>query len=217
MRSKSLGFSLLETLISMAIVAILAALYMPALIRARHKAEQVGVISSMRQDYIGNHATGHGTISTLLPATTDLREICRAAYRQRMSDGSGEGDIYVTEMRMNVRTEAEFRAYWHTLIDPDATEPLEYTSNGELIAKDEAGNIFYLSPPRDNEALVWEFLSTDMSETSSKTMGTVVRYGDGHVQYRPYPSGFPACRAVAEYSHRYLEVFGEGQKTGYAS
>ncbi len=211
MYARSRGFSLLETLVCMAIVAILAAMYLPALSKARRKAEEVGVVSSMHQDHIAQMAGDHqGIRASLPPGGGDLRATCRAAYRQAMSDGSGAGTIFVTELRFVVKNEAEFRAYWHTLINPAATEPLEYTSSGALIARDEEGNTFYLGQARDNARMMWEFLSTDLSETSSGTLGTAVRYADGHVEYKRYPYEFPACRSVAELSHRFMVEYGAG-------
>lgn len=208
---QSRGFSLLETLVCMAIVAILAAMYLPALSKARRKAEEVGVISSMHQDHIAKMTGNHQGIRGPLPSQDgDLRGMCRAAYRQAMSDGSGAGTIYITELRFVVRNEAEFRAYWHTLINPAATEPLEFTNSGELIAQDEEGNTFYLGALRDEAAMMWEFLSTNLAETSSGTLGTTVRYADGHVEYKRYPYEFPACRSVAELSHRFMVEYGAG-------
>jgi prepilin-type processing-associated H-X9-DG protein len=115
----------------------------------------------------------------------------------------------VTQLIARVGNEAEFRAYWRTLIDPAATGPIR-RDRGGIVVRDEAGNEYVLSAVGNGPQagptvpVVWEFLSTDLSEGTAGTIGTNVLYSDGHVEYMPYPSGYPACQSVAELSHQFM-------------
>lgn len=204
------GFSLVELLVCIAIISILMALYLPVLSRARRKAEQVVIKESMRQGYIGNLADTANMARP--PVNAANRAECRAAFRQDM--GSADDPLIITEMLYVVRTEAQFRAYWFTLIDMNATDPLEYTDSGYLIAEDDEGTEFNLEPvdrlihgTASNGApapMAWEYLSTDLRDTSSGTLGTEVMYSDGHVAYVSYPGAYPAVVSVAELSHKFV-------------
>ena len=204
MTPKRNGHSLVELLVCIAIIGTLMAMSMPVYVKAMRKAKEVGVSESMRQSHIARQADKANIARPDSPDGQE-REACRAAYRREMSDGSGDGVIVVTEMLYDVETEEEFRAYWHTLIDPDAAAPLVFDGSGNLIAEDEDGTAFTLAPIRAGEhGMVWEFLSSDPRESSAGTLGTVVGYPDGHTEYVRYPQRFPACRSVAELSHRFM-------------
>jgi prepilin-type N-terminal cleavage/methylation domain-containing protein len=204
---RKFGFSLVELLVCVAIISILAAMYMAALSKARRKAEGVVVMEGFRQDNIGRAADTANIARAPGYQPTD-RAVFRGAYRKQLTV-SGE-PIWATEVLCEIEGEGAFRAYWFTVIDPAATAPLEYRHDS-LVAHDDKNNEFLLklfSPSGrvgPTVPVTWEFLSTNLQETSSGTMGTTVRYSDGHVEFMPYPGNFPACRSVAELSHESMK------------
>jgi hypothetical protein len=146
---------------------------------------------------------------TTLVSTPD-REECREAFRHEIR--VGKHDMIVTEMRYVVKTGAEFRAYYHTLIEPTATDPLEYDDRGNLLAEDPDGNVFALRPIdllNEQEVVVvaWSYLSSNMAESSSGAMGCEVIYTDGHVAFVRYKEAFPAMPTVAVLSHKFVQTF----------
>jgi prepilin-type N-terminal cleavage/methylation domain-containing protein/prepilin-type processing-associated H-X9-DG protein len=204
------GFSLVELLVCVGIVAILMAMYLPALSKARKQAEAVVVKEGFRQEYIGRFADtaniARPTAGSIGEAA-QLRADARAAFRRNMTMTGRE--TLVTSTLWQVTSEAEFLAYWHTLISAAASGPIEARDAG-IVVRDEAGNEYVLraleagpqtGPP---VPVAWEFLSSNLSESTAGTLGTNVLYSDGHVEYVPYPSGYPACRSVAELSHRFM-------------
>ncbi|GMV95423.1 MAG: hypothetical protein AMXMBFR82_52010 [Candidatus Hydrogenedentota bacterium] len=200
------GFSLVETLVVVAIIAILMALYLPVLSKVMRKAEEVAVKEGFRQEKIGRMADSANSAGKDLGPAPD-RDECRAAFRKKVND------VIATEVLYIVESDAEFNAYWQTMINPAANTPLEYSGSGNLLARDEFGDVYELlrvdkfldeGPPFP---LGWEFISTDLSDTSSGTIGTNVIYSDGHVVYVRYPGEFPATRTVAELSHRFVEEY----------
>ncbi len=201
------GHSLVELLVCVAIIGILAAMYLPALSKARRKAEEVAVKEGLRQDYIGHFSDSANSPNAR--GSSPTREQCREAYRQYMT--TTERQVLATRLLYAVKDEAEFRAYWNTLINPDATAPLEFDRSGGIIVEDEAGNRYTL-PTMDSYRMgmgaavpeAWEFISTNLGETTSGTLGTSVLYSDGHVEYIRYPGAYPVCWAVAELSHRFV-------------
>lgn len=201
------GFSLVETLVVMAIIGVLASMLVAALTRARSKALQRAAVEAGRQWYIGMLAD-KANIARPKGNVKHSRAECREMYRQIFETGSGE--MLATIPLYIVTNEEEFRAYWHTVIDPSASEELEF-EGGKLVARDDEGNEFLLpsiesmGELRKTVPLAWEFLSTDMSEMESGSIGANVMYSDGHADYIPYPGKFPVCRTVAELSHRFVQ------------
>jgi prepilin-type processing-associated H-X9-DG protein len=191
-------------LVVVAIIAILMALYLPTLSKVLRKAEEVAIKEGFRQEKIGRMSDNANSAGRDLGPAPD-RDDCREAFRQMVND------VIATEVLYIVENDDEFNAYWHTMINPAANAPLEYTGSGDLLARDEFGDVYEL--PRVDKfldegpsfPLGWEFISTDLSDTSSGTIGTNVLYSDGHVVYIRYPGDFPATRTVAELSHRFVE------------
>ena len=187
------GFSLVELLVVLAIISILMAMFAATLSKVRQRAMQIAYAEAMRQDRIGRLAED-ANIVRREPRPRPGRAACRAAYRQVLKTAKGEG--LVTELRYIVRNEAEFRAYWHTLINPAAAAPLEYDGAGNLLARDPEGRVFELPPvPRNAWELVdryasvpvmWEFLATDMGNTTLTGLACSVVYSDGRIER---PSG----------------------------
>jgi prepilin-type processing-associated H-X9-DG protein len=186
------------------------AMYLPALSKARKQAEAVVVKEGFRQEYVGRFAdTANVARPTAGPIgeTAQLRADARDAFRRNMTMTGRE--TLVTSTLWQVTSEAEFLAYWHTLINPAASGPIEARDAG-IVVRDEAGNEYVLrsleAGPQTGQPfpVAWEFLSSNLSESTAGTTGTNVLYSDGHVEYVPYPSGYPACRSVAELSHRFM-------------
>ncbi len=210
------GFSLLELLICVLIIGILMSMYMGTLSKARRKAEKVAVAEGIRQKALG-HMADHANIARPSKGKGQgaTRHDCRQAYRQTIH--TSEFDAFLTEMRYLVRNEDEFRAYWHTLIDPNASDQLEFSNDGALIARDESGDEFFLRPLGiigGNERsgpypVAWEFLSTDLADTTVSGLGINVLYSDGHIEYLTYPNRFPACPIVAQLSHQLMRAMEE--------
>ncbi len=206
-RRRAYGFSLVELLVCIAIISILAAMYMAALSKARRKAEGVVVMEGLRQDNIGRAADGANIARDSAYKPTD-RAVFRDAYRKQLT--VSDEQIWTTEVLCEIESEDAFRAYWFTVIDPAAQSPLEYR-NDSLVAHDDQQKEFLLkvfSPTGrvgPSVPVTWEFLSTNPQEGSSGTLGATVRYSDGHVEFVPYPTKFPACKSVAELSHAFMK------------
>jgi len=201
------GFSLVELLMVVAIIGILMSMYLGTLSKAQRKARQVVAVEGMRQK---NVAAMAGQPDRPHPPTdTDdeerFRETCRMAFREDVGD-----EIYITRLLLEVNDDAEFRAYWHTLINPDASGPLTYDGEN-LVVHDEDGRAFALLPldaydPRPGDpARGWEFLSTHLGDMNAGTVGVNVMFWDGHVEYVRYPGPFPVTATVAELSRRFIE------------
>jgi len=203
------GFTLVELLIVVAIIGILVSMYLSALSRARQKAKQVAAVEAMRQRHIGRLAD---EANIAWPQEEDEgpdRDECRDAYRQELETGSGT--VFVTFLLYEVRSEDEFRAYWHTLIDPEADDELEFRGGG-VVVRDDEDNEFELRVLDENRIrgdelfpIGWDFISTDMSEMTSGSIGSNVLFSDGHVEYVTYPNEYPVSPTVAELSHRFVE------------
>jgi hypothetical protein len=164
-------------------------------------------MEAFRQDNIGRAADTANFARGAGHKPTD-GAVFRDAYRKQLT--LSDEPVWVTEVLCEIESEGAFRAYWFTVIDPAAQTPLEYR-NDSLVAHDDKKNEFLLkmfsSTGRAGPTVPvsWEFLSTNLQETSSGSMGTTVRFTDGHVEYVPYPGNFPACRSVAELSHVFMK------------
>ena len=144
MSRRTMGFSLVELLVCIAIIAILAAMYLPALAKARKQAEAIVVKEGFRQEHIGKLADSANIARPQSSTTGDAAQIraeARAAFRRNMTMTGQE--ILATYLLWRVTNEAEFKAYWNTLINPAATGPID-SSRGGIVVKDEAGNEYTL-------------------------------------------------------------------------
>ncbi len=198
-RDKRSGFSLLELLICVAIIGILMAMYSVVLSKALRQAKSVAAAEALRQDNIE-------------PILDKISRTPLAAYRYRLDTGKGNAAI-ITEMVFVVRTDAEFRAYWYTLIDPDQTEYPTYGNDGALFAFDPEGNVYELPRIRGDRSagpiypVAWDFISTRPSESALGEAGGNVLYSDGHIEYLQYPGGFPMTPVVARHSHEFMVAY----------
>jgi prepilin-type N-terminal cleavage/methylation domain-containing protein len=208
MRSKR-GFSMVETLVVLAIIAIMMAMTFPTFVKVLRKAKEVAGKEALRQHAIGRAADTVNSAGR--QSTTNYgRDEARAAFRQTLDIGKGDSMI-VSEMLYVVNNDAEFRAYYHTLLNPANNAPLTYSGNGHLNAYDDQNNLFVLVPAEmlagqnNTYPQAWEFISTQLTETSSGTVGGTVLYSDGHSAYVRYPHEFPMTPTVAELSHAFMQ------------
>lgn len=204
------GHTLIETLVVLAIIAILMALYLPTLAKAMRKAKEVAGKEALRQEGIGRLADG-ANAPYRDRVVRNGRAEAREAFRYELDIGKGDKMI-VSELLYVVKNDDEFRAYYHTLLNPANNAPLQFGARGELLARDEENNA-YLLPPMDTfpgrgepRPQMWEFISTDLTETSSGTLGANVIYTDGHAAYVRYPSEFPMTQTVAALSHAFMQT-----------
>lgn len=200
------GHSLLETLVVLAIIGTLIVLQAPALTKALRLAKATAGKEAVRQRAIGRMADSKGAPGR------PTKEEARSAFYQVVATEYGQE--ITSEMLFVVRDDAEFRAYWYTLLDPGNPGTLQFSSSGELVAVNAEGDEFTLRPIRElldgaaRYPMSWEFISTVLSETSRGDLGGNVEWSDGHVAYVSYPLGFPMTPTVALLSHRFLELGG---------
>jgi hypothetical protein len=124
---------------------------------------------------------------------------------------SGDSEVIYTVMHYLARNDAEFRAYWHTVINPAQSGPLPLRGN-TLIATDPEGNEYALPATTDTHGITvrygvqpvaWEFVATDLGNTTLHGIGASVLYSDGHVEYVRYPGPFPMTETVARLGQQY--------------
>lgn len=194
------GHSLLESLVVVAIISVMLAIALPHYAKAIRLAKQVGADEAKRQRMIGRLVDG--------AESQALRDTARLAYRQVVD--AGRFETAVTEMLYVVAGDAEFEAYWNTLINPDNTSPLRL--DGErLVAEDFSGNTYVLNPvwnsngelSRGNFPIEWDFLSTNLADMPVGNMGATVQF-TSHLEYITYPGPFPVTPTVATLSRRFM-------------
>ena len=198
------GFSLIELLVVIAIISILAMMQVQAGIKAMRQAKAVATGEAMRQKQIGKMSDNANRGRLTGSDSAAARDACRQVFRDMYE--TGKAQAAVTEVLYALRNDQDFDAYYHTLIDPDATEELVF-ENGKLKAKTANGTEVLLEPLSDRiigVPTMWEFLSTDMSNMTAST-NIRVMYNDGHVDSMQYPGQFPATRIVAECGQDYME------------
>jgi len=202
------GFSLVETLVVLAIISILMAMLATSLTKAVRMAKGAAAGEAMRQGAISRMAdTGP---ARTLSADQEIRLDARRAFRQAID--TGKGQMLLSELRYVVRNNAEFRAYWHTLLNPAASFPLTFADGGSLVARGPGGKEFVLPPigtrgadRLGRYAVGWEFISTNLAQTARGDLGGNVIYNDGHRQYELYPGRFPMSEPVARLSQQFVD------------
>ena len=203
------GFSLVETLVVLAIIGVMMAIAVPRYVKAIQMAKQVAANEGKRQGHIARLSEG-GTASRADPEAAALRASARAAYYQLLD--AGKFEFHVTETLYATKNDAEFRAYWHTVIDLDEAVPIEF-SGGSLRAKDPEGNVYTLPPQgidsyagtSSGAPLMWDFLSTNMGHMDIGNQGITALYPGGSQQYIRYPGAFPCTPEVARLSQRFID------------
>lgn len=209
------GFSLVELLVVVAIIGVLAAMYASTFIKVREKALQVVAKEGMRQGNIGrmaDDANSAGRHAAAPPDSEALREQCRAAFRQEVGEG-----VMVSRPLYLVRNDAEFRAYWYTVLNPENDDLVAFDGSN-LVVSDEDGNSFTLqaidghldsvTAGSSEAVLAWEYFSTHLGDGNTGSIGANVLFIDGSVQYVKYPGSFPITPTVAELSHQFMLDFG---------
>lgn len=213
----SSGFSLLETLIVLAIIMVLMAIAMPHYLKAIRQAKEVAGNEAKRQSFLLQEIARIqcGEIPPNFSAEAAERLCARRSYRRAID--AGKFDLIVTQLLYQVGTDAEFNAYWNTLINVDESVPVSFTASGELIATDEDGAQHVLPKAKESidekggskHIIAWDFISTKMAHMNSDFAGTVVLLSDGSRTRVDYPDPLPgttvSTRTVAILSNRYME------------
>ncbi len=208
------GFSLLETLVVLAIIMILLTLLVPVLTRALRMAKRTAAGEDLRQDRIGEMADTIHDKDVRLAKQTPEWVVSEARSLFHFEVQGSQKAVY-SRLLYRVNNDLEFRAYWYTLLNPENQELPKFTSGGKLIAHTPEGQRFDLEPMDADPGgpahpTQWEFISTRLDETGRGDLGGNVFYADGRMVYVPYPREFPMTPQVAELSHRfYMEVIHE--------
>jgi prepilin-type N-terminal cleavage/methylation domain-containing protein len=205
------GFSLLELLICIAIIGILFALQMGTFSRAIGKARRTAAEEAARQGYIGRESDNVNAVNPFgeEPAS---KQACRDAFRHYVDTGRNEH--IVSELLYVVRNDDEFRAYFHTMLNRWNGNPPVY-EGGMLMARDDDGNVYPLPPVLNSHSwtadrhgsyiIGWDFLSTDLSETTMDGLTVSVIRSSGSIDRIRYPGDFPVTKTVAQLSHRFVK------------
>ena len=210
------GYSMVEMLVVIGLIMLLLTIAVPRYVKAIWLAKQVAMDEGKHQRHIGewskNVNSARSGSSTGRMTVERLRAIARARYRQTFD--AGKFDYHLTEVGCGIRSDEEFRAYWHSLIGPDENAKVEISA-GSVTVQDEAGNACTLERIGTYEykrhttyPIAWDFLSTNMQHMTTGNMGITAEYNDGTQAHLRYPGEFPATATVAELSQRFMdEVF----------
>ncbi len=210
------GFSLVELLVVVAIISILAAITMTSAGKALSAGRAVAKREGVRQRVVGNMADHANSARYYVPPPFGRAE-CRAAFRAWQWGDDEAANALTTELLYIVRSEAEFRAYYNTLINPYSDVPLSYEGNA-LQARDEAGNVYALEPLADwhgaaarhgSFPVMWDFLSTNLGETAMEGFHVTVAYSGGTTARLRYGEAYPATPYIAEASHEFAQWLAE--------
>ncbi|MCC6142686.1 MAG: type II secretion system protein [Candidatus Hydrogenedentes bacterium] len=207
MNMRKQGFSLIETLVVVAIICIMLAVALPHYWKAIRLAKQTAADEAKRQEQLVPYAPAY-TISPEM-ADWEIRETARAAFRHTID--AGKFDLMVTQPLLEVRNDEEFRAYYFTLVDAEATAPLLF-EGGSMIVRTPEGTEFRLRTSdaiepggRDPYAIAWDFLSTNMANMSVGSFGVGYVRSNGERPYVKYPGEFPATETVARLGQRFMD------------
>ena len=209
MQTRNAGWSLIETLVVIAIITILIALQTPIFSKALRKAQETSISATQRDSHIGKLADDANIARERLGPvnTAELRARARAAFDSTLR--TGVGDIRTTQLLFAVSNDDEFRAYWNTLINPAAQFELEGSLSGGVIVRNSLGEEFALPLLSQYNGpgvpISWELISTDLSQTTSGTLGAVVQFSDGRSEFVRYTHAFPVTETVAHLTRVYLD------------
>lgn len=203
------AFSLLEVLVAIAIIGALMLLLLSHLGPAQKVAEERVRKEGFRQLAIHQYSEPDSSGAYFAPFGC---EVTRSAFLQRVTVAGTGQESYITEMKYVVRSQEEFAAYYHTLLDKANTSQLEW--QGSALVATAPGGGEHLLPPLLNwvEAnklygrfpVMWEFVSTNPSEMTASPYRVGVFWSDGSVTSETIGDAWPISTATARLGHVFL-------------